>query len=342
MVRIHPLRDTPGRHHSGQSAAATTLTRRQIIAGTGAIAATAFAPCASAATSPAKSQAPGFYRYRLGSFQLTALYDGEWDVPIGDDFIRNASRFQVDRALAGGFLAPGILPISFTALLVNTGSKLVLIDTGTAGQLTDSAGDLAANLRAAGIAPKAIDIILISHFHPDHINGIKTKDGERVFPNAEIKVPAPEWKFWMDDANLRAASGPIRRYFLNARRIFRDIAHDVTRFEPGGEVAPGINSFAAYGHTPGHTAFTISSGQSNLLVLGDSVRNPWLFVRNPDWQPDFDMDGALAVETRRHLLDRAAADKMPVQGYHFPFPAAGHIVKNARRFDYVPAMWRPL
>lgn len=321
----------------------TALTRRRLLAGSATTAAASTFGGAADATAPiAKTQGSGVYRYRLGDYQLTALYDGLWPIPIDDDFVRNASRTQVDKALAAGFLPPGILPISFTALLVNTGAKLVLIDTGTAGQITDTAGSLPANLAAAGVPAKAIDIILISHFHPDHINGIKTKDGDKVFPNAEVLVPEPEWKFWMYDGNLTAATGTVKKYLLNARRIFRDIAAEVKHFVPGAEIAPGISSIAAYGHTPGHCAFSISSGNESMLVLSDSVRDPLLFVRHPDWQPSFDMDGPLAVETRRLLLDRAAADKMLVQGYHFPFPACGHITKSGRSFDLVPVLWQPL
>ena len=115
---------------------------------------------------------------------------------------------------------------AFTALLVNTGAKLMLIDTGTAGQITDTAGVMLDNLKVAGVAPADIDTILISHFHPDHIDGIKTKDGAKVFPNAEILVPEPEWAFWMDDANMGrySATASVHKYFLNARRIFSDIA----------------------------------------------------------------------------------------------------------------------
>ena len=201
---------------------------------------------------------------------------------------------------------------------MNTGGKLVLIDTGTAGQLAPTAPGIGASLAAAGVDPKAVDIILISHFHPDHINGIKSKEGQRVFPNAEINVPAPEWAFWMDDAKLNAAPEAARPAFLNVRRIFNDIAKDVKRFEPGGEVAPGITSIAAHGHTPGHTAFAVASGNQSMLVLGDTTNHPWLFARNPEWQAIIDTDGAMAAETRKKLLDRASADKMLVQGYHFP------------------------
>jgi len=290
----------------------------------------------------AAAQGPGVYRYKLGAYQLTALYDGIWYLPIDNKFVRNAGAAAVNEAFAAAFLPPSVLPISFTALLVNTGAKLVLIDTGTAGQITDSAGFMNANLAAASIAPDAIDIIVISHFHPDHIDGIKTKDGDKVFRNAEILVPEPEWEFWMDDGNMSRASGAVHRYFLNARRIFKDIAKEVRQFKPGAEVAPGIVSVPAFGHTPGHTAFAIHSGGQSMLAMSDTVREPWLFVRHPDWQPSYDMDGPLAVNARRHMLDRAVADRMLVEAYHFPFPACGHIAKSGSGYELVPAMWAPL
>jgi len=317
------------------------LSRRSFL--TGSVLAAGCATLPAQAGAPfAKTQGPGAYRYRLGDVELTALYDGIWYLPIDDKFVRNAGGAEVNAALAAAFLAPNVLPISFTALLVNAGGKLTLIDTGTAGQITDSAGFMNANLAAAGVAPEAIDVIVISHFHPDHIDGIKTKDGAKVFRNAEILVPEPEWKFWMDDGNMSRASGAVHRYFLNGRRIFKDIAGEVRRFQPGAEVAPGIVSLAAYGHTPGHTAFAIHSGAHSMLAMSDTVRNPYLFVRHPDWQPSFDMDGPLSVQARRHMLDRAVADRMLVEAYHFPFPACGHIVKNGDGYELVPAMWSPL
>jgi glyoxylase-like metal-dependent hydrolase (beta-lactamase superfamily II) len=323
----------------------TQLTRRTLLAGSALAATAALPPLAcrpSLAAAPAAGkQSPGVYRYMIGSYELTAIYDGVWNRKIDDKFVRNAAWPDVQKALTDNFLPADALPIPFTALLVNTGAKLVLIDTGTGGQLAPTAGAIGANLAAAGIDPKAVDIILISHFHPDHINGIKTKEGQLVFPNAEINVPAPEWAHWTDDAKLSAAPEAARPAFLNVRRIFNDIAKDVKRFEPGKEVAPGITSIAAYGHTPGHTAFAVASGNQSILVLGDTTNHPWLFVRNPEWQAVFDVDGAMAAETRKKLLDRAAADKMLVQGYHFPFPASGYIAKRGSGYDLVPVMWQP-
>ena len=317
------------------------ISRRHWLAGSAAAAALATAP-AMAAAPTAGVQSPGVYRQKLGNFEVTALYDGTWFRKIDEKFVRNAGPDQVNKALSDSFLQPGIVPTSFTALLVNTGSKLILIDTGTGGQLGPTTGHMPGALAAAGVKPEAIDTIAISHFHPDHINGIKDKDGKKVFANAEIQVPAPEWAFWMDDANMGAAPEAMRPLFLNVRRIFRDIAGEVKRFESGAEVAPGVGTIPAYGHTPGHTAFTVNSGNQSLLVLSDTTNHPWLFARNPEWQGIFDMDGPMAVDNRKRMLDRAAANRLQVAGYHFPFPATGFILKSGTGYEVVPAMWQPI
>jgi glyoxylase-like metal-dependent hydrolase (beta-lactamase superfamily II) len=318
-----------------------TLTRRALLAGSALAAISAPAGPSVAAAPPAGKEAPGIYRYRIGTFELTALYDGIWYRPITDKFIHNAPFAEVETALADAFMPADKLATPFTTLIVNTGKKLVLIDTGTGGQIAPSAGVLRANLVAAGIDPRAIDLIVISHFHPDHINGIKDKDNDLVFPNAEIMVPGAEWKFWMDDANLNAAPTDLKLTFRNQRRIFSDIARNVTRFEPGAEVAPGIATLAAPGHTPGHTVFAIHSGDQSLMVLGDTAQHPAVFARHPDWQAAFDIDGDAAVATRKKLFDRAAADRMLVTGYHFPFPACGHLVKTASGYEHVAVEWQP-
>jgi glyoxylase-like metal-dependent hydrolase (beta-lactamase superfamily II) len=319
-----------------------TLTRRNLLAGSAAAAAFASrADLAAAAEPAAAKQAPGIYRYKIGSYELTALYDGIWYRPITDKFIRNAPFAEVERALSDAFMPADQLATPFTTLVVNTGSKLVLVDTGTGGQIGPQAGVLGDNLSAAGIDPKAVDLVVISHFHPDHINGIKDKDNSLVFPNAEIMVSAPEWAFWMDDANMNAAPAELKLTFRNQRRIFADIAKQITRFQPGAEVAPGIETLGAPGHTPGHTVFAIHSGDQSLMVLGDTAQHPAVFARHPDWQAAFDIDGDAAVATRKKLFDRAAADRMLVTGYHFPFPACGHLVKTAGGYEHVPVLWQP-
>ena len=316
-------------------------TRRDILAGSAAAAFAASANPAGAAAPAADKATPGIYRYRIGTFELTALYDGIWYRPITDTFIRNAPFAEVEGALDKAFMPHDKLATPFTTLIVNTGRKLVLLDTGTGGQIAPSAGVLRDNLAAAGIDPKAVDQIVISHFHPDHINGIKDKDNALIFPHAEIMVPAPEWAYWMDDGNMNAAAADLKLTFRNQRRIFTDIARQVTQFEPGKEVASGITTLPAPGHTPGHTVFAIHSGDQSLMVLSDTAQHPAIFARHPDWVAAFDVDGAAAVATRKRLFDRAAADRMLVTGYHFPFPACGHLIKTASGYEHVPVEWRP-
>jgi glyoxylase-like metal-dependent hydrolase (beta-lactamase superfamily II) len=314
--------------------------RRALLAGTAAAALAGSTLSAAAEARAAGTTVPGVYRYKIGDFELTALYDGIWYRPIDDKFIRNAPFADVEHALDAAFMPHDRLATPFTTLIVNTGKKLVLIDTGTGGQIAPSAGVLRANLAAAGIDPNAVDQIVISHFHPDHINGIKDKDNELIFANAEIMVPASEWGYWMDDANLNAAAADLKLTFLNQRRIFSDIAKRVTQFEPGKEVAPGVVTLSAPGHTPGHTVFAVQSGNQSLLVLGDTAQHPAVFARHPDWQAAFDIDGNAAVATRKKLFDRAAADRMLVTGYHFPFPACGHLIKTVSGYEHVPVEWQ--
>jgi glyoxylase-like metal-dependent hydrolase (beta-lactamase superfamily II) len=145
----------------------------------------------------------------------------------------------------------------------------------------------------------------------------------------------------MDDANLNTAPPGMKETFLNQRRIFSDIAKTVTHYEPGQEVAPGIVTVPAPGHTPGHTVFAIHSGSESLMVLSDTAQHPAVFARHPDWQAAFDVDGNATIATRKRLFDRAAADRMLVTGYHFPFPACGHLIKSASGYEHVPVEWQP-
>jgi glyoxylase-like metal-dependent hydrolase (beta-lactamase superfamily II) len=322
----------------------TTLSRRALLAGTAAAAATAtigVAPVRAAAPMSGK-QAPAFYRYKLGNLEITAVYDGVWMPDLAPGLFRNFSVADAQKTLADQFQRTDKMVVPFTPIVVNTGSKLVLIDTGTAGRFVPTANSFLDNFAAAGFTPAQVDTVIISHFHGDHINGLRTKDEQLVFPNAEVMVPAPEWAHWMDDAKMAATPEAARGNFNNSRRVFGSIAGKVTRFEPGKEVVPGITSIPAYGHTPGHTAFAISSGNQTMMTIVDATNNAYLFVRHPDWHVAFDMDGAMAAEGRKKLLDRAAADKMLVGGYHWPFPAVGYITKEGSGYRLNPVAYSHL
>ena len=315
------------------------LSRRAALAGTAAVALSPLAGrAAQAAQALSGQQAPAYYRFKVGDLEVTAINDGFARRPL-EGFVRNAELADVKKAMEQAFLPADALNISFTTLAIQQGGKLTLIDTGNGDSGAPTSGAWAANFKAAGFDPKDVSAIVFSHFHGDHINGFRLKDGTAMFPNAEVMVPAAEWAFWMDDAKMGAAPEAMKGAFGTVRRVFAPIAKDVKQFEAGKEIVPGITSVAAYGHTPGHTTFTVASGGKSLMVMSDTTNHPALFVRNPDWSAVFDMDGPQAAATRRKLLDMVAADKMQVAFYHAPFPATGHIAKSGNGFEMVPVQW---
>src|SRR5215813_5113684 len=227
----------------------------------------------------------------------------------------------------------------FEVTVVNDGARAIPLPA----QFVRNVGNEQGLAAAAGFDPKAIDIVLISHLHGDHILGLKTPDGALAFPNAEIKVPAIDWAFWMNDDNMsRAPEGFTKTSFGFNRKIFSNLADKVTRYEWGREVAPGITAVETGGHTPGHTSFVIASGSSQLFFQGDVTNVPDLFLRNPDWQVMFDHEPEKAVATRRRVYDMASADKLLVSGYHFPFPGLGYIEKAGSGYRLIPAAWNPV
>lgn len=326
----------------------TDFTRRAALGAAVAAAAVPLLPSikAQAAAPPAAKQAPGVYRYKVGDIEVTVVTDGLRTIPLPDTFVRNAPKDQVNAALQAAFFEKDKLPLYFNPVVVNTGSKLVAIDSGNGAaafeQSKGATGQYHSNLAAAGIDSKAIDIVAISHFHPDHIGGLVTSDGKPAFANAEVLVPAPEWAFWMDDGNMGRAPEPMKPGFQNVRRIFGALGSKVSQYEPGKDIVPGVQSLATPGHTPGHTSHVVTSGSQSVVVQGDVTNLPALFVRNPGWHAMFDMDGAKAEESRRKLYDRIVADRLVVQGYHYTFPAAAYVEKDGTGYRANPIPWRPV
>ena len=324
------------------------VTRRHLFAGAAALAATPVLSSmpASAAAPAIGKQAPGVYRYKVGDMEVTVVTDGTRVGPFPETLVRNAPKEDVAAAINTAFLDKDKFPFFFNPVVVNTGSKLVAIDSGNGpGAYDQSKGGLGqyhTNLQAAGIDAKTIDMVVISHFHADHINGLVTADGKPAFANAEVLVPAPEWAYWMDEGNASRAPDGLKPGFANVRRVFGALGNKVTQYEPGKEITAGIQSVATPGHTPGHTSHILSSGSQSVMVQGDITNLPQLFARNPGWHASFDMDGAKAEETRRKVYDRLVADRMIVQAYHYAFPAAAHIEKDGNGYRANPVNWQPV
>lgn len=271
-----------------------------------------------------------FKRFRIGGLRAWMIYDGVWERPHSPDFVRNASIDDVKANLRAAGLSDASVPIPFSVLVVQVRGNFVMFDAGTGGQLQASAGRLHENMRAAGIDPAKIKTIAISHFHPDHVFGLMAKTtNAQIYPNAEIIMPTPEYRYWI---NPKLTDEPAQRlqHTLPDWKNIRLIDGEV-------EIAPGIRSLPAYGHTPGHTCYTIASRRRQLLVLGDVCALPVLFARNPGWHIMYDMDPAMAEATRRRLFDRVIADRMLVAGYHFGLPGAGRLMRDGPRYVFRPA-----
>ena len=298
------------------------------------------APAAAHTPAPAPlMQAPGFFRFRLGGFTLTMLHDGSRAIPLAN-FVRNAPLEEVQRTLAESFLPTDSYRIPFTAPLVDTGRHLVLLDTGNGGQPAGSpVGRIAANMQAAGVETARVTHVAISHFHGDHINGLTLADGSAAYPNAEIVVPEAEWRFWTGEGAAARAPEGMRPAFANITARFRPYQGRIRPIGAEAEVVPGIRFTAAHGHTPGHCAIHVADGGDQFLYVADLTNRPELNARRPDFHIVFDMDAAAAEATRRHIFDRAAADRIRVAGFHFPFPATGFMAKEGNGYRFVLADW---
>jgi glyoxylase-like metal-dependent hydrolase (beta-lactamase superfamily II) len=327
-----------------------TISRRALITGTGAATAAAVLdplvgiPSARAAAPAAGKQAPGFYRAKLGDFEITQFSDGARTFPMPDPFVKNVPKEQALAAAEAAYMPKGMVTVPFNPILINTGSKLVLIDAGYGPGIAPQVGLLPVHMAAAGIDPKAVDIVVLSHLHPDHINGVKAADNKLAFPNAEHLVPALDWAFWMSEENAAKAAdnAMMKGYFANVRKVLGDMADKVKKYDWGKEVAPGITALDTSGHTPGHTSFAVASGNAKMLVQSDVTNIPELFLRNPEWHVMFDVDPSKAVQTRRKFYDMAAAEKTLIAGFHFSFPSQGYVEKDGNNYRLVPIRWNPV
>ena len=326
----------------------TELDRRSMLKGAAAAGAAALAPVsASQAAAPrAGRQAPGFYRYRVGAVEVTVATDGARSFPLTESYVVNAPIEDVRTALQQAYLPPNRMIHHYAPLVLNIGPQLIVIDTGfgpaalkeTRGEL----GQFTSNLAAAGIDPKNVDLVVISHFHPDHVNGLLDAENKSVYPNAEILVPAEEWSFWMDDGEMsRAPKGRMEELFANNRRVFDTLGRKVRPYEWNKEIVSGLLPIPTAGHSIGHTSFMLSSGMGQLFIQSDVTNHPDLFARHPDWAAFFDQDPTAAVNTRREVYEMLVTTRMLVQGFHYPFPGLAHVEAAEEGYRVVPMPWSP-
>ena len=319
------------------------LDRRVLLrAGSAAVGAAALAPTTPAqahAPQTVKRAQPSFYRLKLGTIEITVISDGMLEFPAETLFGDRAE--DARGLLTSAFQPASPVGLQLNTVLVNTGDKLVLIDAGGGidGKFQKTAGALPANLAAAGYAPGDIDMILLTHGHSDHLWGISDYKNETLlFPSAEFVASETEVKFW-NAPELTAKVSPALKPEVTGANLKLASAR-LRLIKAGAEVAPGVTTIDTAGHTPGHMSVHLSSGSEELLLTADAVVNATVSFRHPEWPFGFDQDVPLAAKARLAFLDRAAADKTLVGGYHFPFPGFGHVVREESGYRWLPADWQ--
>lgn len=285
----------------------------------------------------AKVQAPGFFRMKLGDFEITAVSDGTMEMPM-DQMLTNANPEKVKKALAAAFLKSPI-EASINAFLINTGTKLVLIDTGAGTLFGPAVGKLLINLKASGYKPEQVDEIYITHMHGDHIGGLVVGD-KAAFPNAVVRAAKAEGDFWLNPANMDKAPAEAKDFFKAAMTVLKpyQAANKYKPFEGADvELLPGIRAIATAGHTPGHTIYSVESKGEKIVFWGDLMHLAAVQFPDPSVTIKFDSDSKAAAPQRKKQFADATAKGYYVGVAHISFPGIGHVRAEPPGYEWVPA-----
>ncbi len=324
----------------------TAISRRGLLAGASAAAlgaATLPRHAAEAAAPMLGSLPPAWHRFRWGDFEATVISDGH--LPLGkpaESFVGPGAG-RIAQMLTGEFLDPEAATLEQNILVLNTGRQLLLFDTGMGESMGPASkmfgpttGRMLANLRAAGIEPAQIDMVLCTHGHCDHVWGLVDANGNRVFPNAQVAITETDLNFWTDDANKRGPSF-MEPFIEGAKKNLNAYRDRLVMLRDGQEAAPGVTAVFTPGHTVGHSAFIISSQNRTLVNTGDLAHHQVLLLRQPMMEFAYDTDPKQSAQTRSRMLDRIATERMAVLSYHFPWPGVGHVRREGEGFAWIPA-----
>ena len=297
-----------------------------------------FSTSALAEAPMVKTQAPGYHRTMVGDFEVTALSDGTVKLPMLK-LLTNAKPQEVAKALKAGFLKE-MVETSVNAYLINTGSKLVLIDTGAAGLFGPTLGNMLTNLRASGYQPEQVDEIYITHMHADHVGGLMDKT-TIAFPNATLRIDKADTDYWLSEANLKAAPDSAKGFFQGAMASANPYvaAGKLKTFSGNTELVPGVRAISAYGHTPGHTVYAVESKGEKLMLWGDLMHVAAVQFANPSVTIQFDTNNTQAAQVRKAAYAQAAKEGYMVGATHISFPGLGHLRTGPGGKGYT---WVPL
>lgn len=283
-------------------------------------------------------QVPGVQHTKVGEAIITTILDGYIDVL--PEYWVNFSEKELRQALSQNFLNPNMpLRISVNAYLINTGNQLIAIDTGADAFFGPPAGKYAENIKAAGIDPKDIDIVLLTHMHPDHIGGL-IAGGKTVFPNAKIIGNSIEHNYWMNKTHQSNAPDFAKPWFDAVQTMTEKYGERLSFFEGEKEVIPGIYAVNLYGHTPGHSGFVFTSGNESIFFWADITDQPAFQMNHPERTLVFDIDKKAGQKARMKAIELAASEKLQIAGSHVTFPSFGHVAKTPNGYHFIPSEWK--
>lgn len=314
-------------------------TRREMLKLAAAMPAFAMPAALRAELGPPAGENPVHFRFTLGEARITIVSDGWFAQPLSALGI-NADEEERRAFLMSHYLSAGELVGHTNHVYIETGEASVLVDVGSGNRFMDTAGRLMTNMEAAGIDPLATSHVVLTHAHPDHIWGIRDDFDEAIIPDAEYVMGEAEHAYWTQDGLAEQVAPEAQQFVVGA---VNSINAEGVAWTLGGdrhEVTPGVRLFSSPGHTPGHMSVMVESGGQQLLVLGDAITHAYGHFAHPGWYGSMDSLPEETVATRRRILDMAATDRIPVVGYHFPFPGVGHVMRDGEAYAFVPALWQ--
>ena len=326
--------------HDDTTPKTITLSRRETVLGAFAVGSAATltfgAPDVSAKAPMARSQASYWYRFPVGKFQATIVSDGPLALGKPGDTMKGMTEAETAKLLTDNFLSPDSIVLEQNILVLNTGSRLVLFDSGMgfSKMFGTTTGRMLTSLREAGFRPEQIDDIIITHAHIDHIGGLASAGGRRLFPNATIHMPQSDFDFWTDTKKIEDKA--LGAFVKHARANLVPYQGRIKWVADGKEVMPGIQAMAAPGHTVGHTIYLIESEKARLAFTGDTSHHQILLTERPKTEFAYDGDPKQAVQSRLKVFDMLSKDKIPLVAYHFPWPGTGNLAKQGDGYRFYP------
>jgi len=284
-------------------------------------------------------QVPGFYRMKVGDLEVTALLDGS---AVFDPHWLTGKKVAMDRVEKDLHDDPHLLDVGDAGFLVNTGKQLILVDAGAGTWYGGGAlGHLVDSLRSAGYAPEEVDRVLVTHLHSDHVGGLTTQDGKRVFPNAEVFVSKVESDFWLSPEIAAKAPKDAQPFFQSAQAIAAPYieAGKWHTFSGSEASVDEVHLVSLNGHTPGHTGYEFSSNGQKILFWGDTIHVQIVQLRHPAITVVFDIDHAAAAAKRNQLLPTLASESVMIAGPHMPFPGLGRLRKEGNGYIWAPVVF---